>query len=122
MSGLRVRRPTLLKLSLTTLDEPGGIVGSLPKAHIQAVVRSRIAAVRSCYEEGLAAWPGLEGRADVKFKIAPDGSVESAGLAASSLHNRPTECCIVEAAKRWRFDSPEGGGIVVVTYPFVLRD
>jgi len=29
--------------------------------------------------------------------------------------------CIAQAVKRWQFPKPEGGGSVIVTYPFVLE-
>ena len=37
------------------------------------------------------------------------------------MQNPALECCINNAVHGWRFPPPEGGGIVVVTYPFVLE-
>ena len=48
-------------------------------------------------------------------------AVQTAALAASTISNGKVEQCVVEAVRRWTFPSPEGGGIVVVTYPFVLE-
>jgi hypothetical protein len=33
----------------------------------------------------------------------------------------PLEGEHLDATRSWMFDAPEGGGIVVVTYPFVLQ-
>ena len=63
----------------------------------------------------------LQGRVAVKFIISPTGAVQTAAMASSSLGNAKAEQCIVNAVRRWTFPSPEGGGIVVVTYPFVLE-
>jgi hypothetical protein len=57
----------------------------------------------------------------VKFIIQPDGRVYRAAIADTTLHSDPVECCILDVASRWHFPDPEGGGIVVVTYPFVLE-
>ncbi len=41
-------------------------------------------------------------------------------VANSSLGNGQVEGCISSAVRRWTFPSPEGGGIVIVNYPFML--
>ena len=39
---------------------------------------------------------------------------------SSTLGNPGVEQCIAGAVRRWEFPKPQGG-IVVVTYPFVLK-
>ena len=39
----------------------------------------------------------------------------------STMNNRNVETCIAKAVRRWLFPKPKGGGIVIVSYPFVLR-
>jgi hypothetical protein len=41
-------------------------------------------------------------------------------VAGSSLGNRSVETCIAGAVRRWSFPAPDGGGIVIVNYPFML--
>jgi hypothetical protein len=36
------------------------------------------------------------------------------------MGNARVENCIVQAVRRWEFPKPLGGGIVIVSYPFVL--
>jgi hypothetical protein len=57
----------------------------------------------------------------IQFIISPTGAVQTAAVNSSDLGNGKVEQCIVSAVRRWTFPSPEGGGIVVVTYPFVLQ-
>jgi hypothetical protein len=42
-------------------------------------------------------------------------------VGSSTLKNAKVETCIAQAVRRWLFPKPKGGGIVIVSYPFVLR-
>ena len=41
-------------------------------------------------------------------------------LQNSTMGNARVENCIVQAVRRWEFPKPLGGGIVIVSYPFVF--
>ncbi len=94
--------------------------GSLSKEVIRRVVRRHINEVKFCYEQQLNARPDLSGRVTTRFVISPTGSVQSAMIGSSSLRNEAVESCIVQAVRRWTFPAPDGGGVVVVNYPFLL--
>ncbi|MGB8332570.1 MAG: TonB family protein [Polyangiales bacterium] len=94
--------------------------GSLSKEVIRRVVHRHINEVKFCYEQQLNARPDLQGRVTTKFVISPTGSVQSAMVDTSSLRNEAVESCIVRAVRRWTFPAPDGGGVVVVNYPFLL--
>jgi TonB family protein len=94
--------------------------GSLSKEVIRRVVHRHINEVKFCYEQQLNARPDLSGRVTTRFVISPTGSVQSAMVANSSLRNEAVESCIVRAVRRWTFPAPDGGGVVVVNYPFML--
>jgi TonB family protein len=94
--------------------------GSLSKEVIRRVVRRHINEVRFCYEQELNAQPDLEGRVTVTFIISPTGAVQNSSLNASTIGNARVESCVVAAVRRWGFPQPDGGGIVVVNYPFML--
>ncbi|MEZ4254350.1 MAG: AgmX/PglI C-terminal domain-containing protein [Polyangiales bacterium] len=94
--------------------------GSLSAEVIRRVVRRHMNEVRFCYEQELNQRPDLEGRVAVGFIISPTGSVQSATVNESTLQNQRVEGCITTAVRRWGFPAPDGGGIVVVTYPFLL--
>jgi TonB family protein len=94
--------------------------GSLAKEVIRRVIQRHLNEVRFCYEQDLAQQPDLAGRVAVRFIVSPTGAVQSAGVHESTLGAPRAEGCIAQAVRRWSFPSPEGGGIVIVTYPFVL--
>jgi TonB family protein len=94
--------------------------GSLSKEVIRRVIGRHINEVRFCYEQELNARPDLQGRVAVKFIISPTGAVQTAAVDKSDMGNAKVEQCIAASVRRWTFPAPEGGGIVVVTYPFVL--
>jgi TonB family protein len=100
-------------------DKPW-VRGSAEPARIYNVIGSHLAEVRSCYEQGLWVSSELTGRVSVEFVIAPNGRVLNAVLQESTLKNPPVETCILRAVRTWNFPSPEGGGIVVVGYPFTF--
>ena len=77
--------------------------------------------MKFCYEQQLNSRPDLEGRVTTKFVISPTGSVQSAMVSSSTLKNQGVESCIVRAVRRWTFPAPDGGGVVVVNYPFLLN-
>lgn len=103
--------------------KPGSaqVKGSLSKEVIRRVIRQHLNEIRFCYEQQLALKPDLGGRVAIQFIISPTGSVQMSKVASSTLGNKQVEGCIAKAVRRWTFPSPEGGGVVIVTYPFVLQ-
>ena len=96
------------------------VKGSLSKEVIRRIVHRHINEVKFCYEKQLAQRPDLSGRVSIKFIISGTGAVQMAAVASSTLGNAQVENCIAQAVRRWTFPQPEGGGIVIVTYPFML--
>jgi TonB family protein len=94
--------------------------GTLDKEIIRRVIRRHIDDVKACYELELASRPVLGGRVTVQFTIAATGQVVASVLQASTLGSPRVENCIVQTVRRWEFPKPLGGGIVIVSYPFVL--
>ncbi len=95
--------------------------GSLSKEVIRRIIGRHINEVRFCYEQELNTRPDLQGRISIKFIISPTGAVQTAAVDNSDMGNAKVEQCIAQAVRRWTFPAPEGGGIVVVSYPFVLQ-
>jgi hypothetical protein len=96
--------------------------GSLSKEVIRRVIQRHINEVRFCYEQELNSRPDLSGRVQVKFIISPSGAVQAANVESSTLGATRAEGCIAQAVRRWTFPAPDGGGIVIVSYPFVLEN
>ena len=76
--------------------------------------------VRQCYQQGLNSRPDLQGRVAIRFAVGPSGQVAQAITAQSDIGAHDVERCIAAAVRRWTFPAPPGGGIVLVTYPFVF--
>jgi hypothetical protein len=94
--------------------------GSLSREVIRRVVRRHVNEVRFCYEQELANRPALAGRVTVSFAISSTGAVQTAAVSNTTLSNARVEGCMVQAVRRWTFPAPDGGGVVIVNYPFVL--
>ena len=113
LGGRRARAPDVI---------PGvaNVRGQLDKEIIRRIIRRHINEVKYCYEQELTKQPDLGGRIMVQFTIAASGQVIASVLQNSTLGNGRVENCTVQAVRRWEFPAPLGGGIVIVSYPFVL--
>jgi hypothetical protein len=100
--------------------QPPEVHGSLSKDAIRRTINRHLNEMRYCYESALTTRPELEGRVTMKFIIAPSGLVQVATIQESALAHAGVETCMTRALQRWAFPAPAGGGLVVVTYPFVL--
>ncbi len=96
------------------------ILGPLQRPLIDRVVRRHMNQIRSCYQRELTRNRALGGRLVIKFVIANNGSVSSASVRSTTMNSEATEQCVVGRFKRMQFPKPEGGGIVVVSYPFLF--
>jgi TonB family protein len=110
----------------TIAPEPTGptiLVGKdgLDKALIRRVIHQHIKEVKFCYERELQRNADLYGRVMSRFTIASNGRVLGAAIEKSTINNPAVESCIARAVERWEFPRPSSGGLVVVSYPFVLR-
>lgn len=94
------------------------VSGRLPPESIQRVVRLNSGRFRACYAAALRQRPGLTGRAQLRFRIARDGTV--ARSTVSGLDHAPALAdCMTRATYAVTFPQPEGGYVEVV-YPWVL--
>lgn len=96
------------------------VLGSLDKGLIDAVIKRHLNQVRYCYERALQRQPDLSGKLVVKFVIAADGRVSSASPKADTLADPAVGRCVTQRFLRFRFPASDGGGIVIVSYPFVF--
>ncbi len=95
-------------------------IGGLDRAQVDAVVKQHLSQLRYCYQRQLQRDPSLGGKVSIRFTIAGDGTVSSARVGASQLGDAAVEDCLVGRFLRMRFPEPRGGGVVLVTYPFVF--
>jgi hypothetical protein len=95
------------------------LVGSLPPAVVQRIVRSRQSSIRYCYEKALLKNPKLSGKITVRFAIAANGSVANVTKKGGGVEPA-VDSCVLGVFKRLRFPSRQGGGVVVVNYPLIF--
>ncbi len=96
------------------------ILGALDKSLIDAVLKRNMNQIRYCYQRELTKNPNLGGKIVVKFVIAKDGTVSNATTKSSTMGSPAVENCINSRFMRFTFPEPKGGGIVIVSYPFVF--
>lgn len=94
--------------------------GRLESEVIQRVVRQNFGRFRRCYDAGLAATPGLEGRVAVSFAIGASGSASSARAVESDLPDPQMVACVVRGFEGMAFPPPEAGE-VSVTFPILFH-
>jgi FHA domain len=95
--------------------------GSLDKEIIRRIIRRHLNEVKFCYEKELMKKADLYGRVMIQFTISGTGQVVASVVQNSTMNNPSVEQCIAGAVRRWEFPKPQGGGIVIVSYPFVLK-
>ncbi len=96
------------------------ITGSLDKEIVRRVINQHKAEVLYCYEKELVRTPGLNGKVTVEFLIAANGRVTQSRVIETSMNNRNVEDCVVGKIRNWPFPQPKGGGMAIVTYPFIF--
>ncbi|MDO9017714.1 MAG: AgmX/PglI C-terminal domain-containing protein [Deltaproteobacteria bacterium] len=104
----------------TVRASPPMVSGRLSPEAIRRVVLRNLGQVQHCHEQALAQNPSAAGRVTVRFVIGGNGRVQASAVAASSYPVASAPQCIANAVRRWQFPTPEGGGLVTVTYPFTL--
>ncbi len=96
------------------------ILGSLDRSLIDEVIKRHMNQIRYCYQRELTKNASLGGKIVIKFTIAKDGTVSAASKKTSTMNNGAVESCIVGRFMRMQFPQPKGGGIVIVSYPFLF--
>ncbi|HLL04936.1 MAG TPA: adventurous gliding motility protein GltG [Myxococcaceae bacterium] len=103
-----------------TSSEPV-VMGSLDKELIRQVIQRNRGQIRFCYESQLTKYPKLSGKVAIRFVITAEGTVSSSDVAQSTASNAELEKCVAGRVRTWLFPKPKGGGVVVVTYPFIFK-
>jgi hypothetical protein len=99
------------------------VMGSIDKELVRKVIQEHAAQIRYCYEQQLALNPKLSGKVAIKWIINADGSASGAQVDAGSttLQDAKVHQCMMSRIVSWEFPKPKGGGMAVITYPWILR-
>ena len=101
------------------------VLGAIDPELVRKVIRDHADQVRYCYEQELTLNPKLTGKVAIRWQINANGfssncaldpgnPIESAGL-------QKVAACIMSRIVTWEFPKPKGGGMAIVTYPWILR-
>jgi len=99
------------------------VMGSVDRELIRKVIQDHASQIRYCYEQELAVNPRLQGKVSIKWVINGDGSASSAQIdhSGTTLDDAKVHDCMMARITSWQFPKPKGGGIAVITYPWILR-
>jgi len=104
---------------------PAQVMGSVDKELIRRVIQEHAAQIRYCYEQRLAINPRLSGKVSIKWIINADGSASGAVIVhdsgSTTLDDVEVHDCMMKRIQSWQFPKPKGGGMAVITYPWILR-
>ena len=96
------------------------VLGALDISMIDSVIKRNINQIRYCYQKELHKYPNLNGTIVVKFVVAADGSVQKSVIKSSTMGSEAAQNCVAKRLLRMKFPAPKGGGIAIVSYPFVF--
>jgi hypothetical protein len=102
---------------------PAQVMGSIDKELVRKVIQEHAAQIRYCYEQQLSVNPKLQGKVSVKWIINADGQATNPQIegSATTLEDAKVHECMMSRITSWQFPKPKGGGIAVITYPWILR-
>jgi hypothetical protein len=104
------------------IEQQTVIVGdALSRDLIRRVIREHVNEVRYCYERELQSSPGLWGKVQLRFVINASGGVQQTAVIENTLGGDAVANCVSGRVKTWRFPRPRGGGVVIVSYPFLFK-
>lgn len=96
------------------------ILGALDRSLVDSVIKRHMNQLRHCYQRALQRSPNLAGKIAVKFVITQNGRVSKASTKYSTMGSPAVEMCINDRFMRLQFPAPKGGGMVIVSYPFIF--
>jgi TonB family protein len=83
-------------------------------------VKSRLGAIKACYERALKRSPNLSGKVIIHWTITAAGTVSGVEVENDTMGDSEVASCIKALVARWRFPAPSGGA-VEVSFPFVFQ-
>jgi TonB family protein len=107
------------KTDLGTGGDIGGS-GEFDASIVVQMIKTRIGAIRACYERELKRNPSLAGKVTIQFTIEERGNVSGVKVAENTTGDTAVGQCVANAIQRFRFNPGPEGGSVTFAYPFVF--
>jgi hypothetical protein len=101
-------------------SEAPAVDGELDPSIVTKEVKSRLGAIKACYDRGLKRNPNLSGKIAIHWTITAAGTVTGVDVDSDTMGDSEVASCIKGQITRWRFPAPSGGS-VEVSYPFVFQ-
>ena len=108
------------KVSGSVKSEAPAVDGELDPAMVAKEVRTRLGAIKACYERALKRNPTLSGKVVIHWTITQAGTVSGVDVEQDTLGDAEVASCMKALVARWRFPAPSGGS-VDVSFPFVFQ-
>jgi outer membrane biosynthesis protein TonB len=108
------------KVSGVVKSEAPAVDGELDPNMVAKEVRTRLGAIKACYERALKRNPNLSGKVVIHWTITQAGTVSGVDVEQDTLGDAEVASCIKALVARWRFPAPSGGS-VDVSFPFVFQ-
>ncbi|HVZ71740.1 MAG TPA: AgmX/PglI C-terminal domain-containing protein [Polyangia bacterium] len=108
------------KVSGAIKTEAPAVDGELDPAMVAKEVKTRLGAIKACYERALKRNPTLSGKVVIHWTITQAGTVSGVDVEQDTLGDAEVASCIKSLVARWRFPAPSGGS-VDVSFPFVFQ-
>jgi len=118
-TGIGMGKKASADISITNSDPE--VNGSIDPELIRRVVRSHHDQLKYCYDNALTKNPKLTGKVSVRWIITEGGTVASSNVVNTTTNTPDLDRCIAGRVLTWIFPKPKGGGVAVVTYPFVFK-
>ena len=118
-TGIGMGKKSSADISITNSDPE--VTGSMDPELIRRVVRSHHDQLKYCYDNALTKNPKLTGKVSVRWIITEGGTVASSNVVSTTTNTPDLDRCIAGRVLTWIFPKPKGGGVAVVTYPFVFK-
>jgi hypothetical protein len=118
-TGIGMGKKASADISITNSDPE--VTGSMDPELIRRVVRSHHDQLKYCYDNALTKNPKLTGKVSVRWIITEGGTVASSNVVNTTTNTPELDRCIAGRVLTWIFPKPKGGGVAVVTYPFVFK-
>ena len=101
-------------------SEAPAVDGPLDPSLVVKEVRTRIGAIKACYERALKRKSDLSGRVKIRWTITTAGTVTDVEIEEDTVGDAEVSSCMKGLVRRWRFPAPSGGSVDVV-YPFLFE-
>ena len=97
-----------------------GGTGDFDSSIVVRTIKTRIRAIKACYEKQLRRNPTLTGKVTVQFTIQPRGNVTGIKVTTNTTNDSQLAQCVTATVGRFRFNPGPEGGSVTFAYPFVF--